>query len=254
MDELRAQLYAPLRMEERLFYLEHVVLPCIRAQSDKSFRMVMLMGDQLPEPWRGRVLSLIADIPEIVPAFEPEGQRHSEVCRKVMRANRSRRAAAVAEFRLDDDDAMALDFVAQTRIAYRQHRRLLQTHGAFCVDFTKGFALITTPEGIRIRPVFQHLVGIAQALIYPPKHFKSILDYPHKRLWMSMPNVTMPSPAKWVRGVHQTNDSGIAAGVDKLPSWTCEPAEIPALFASEFAIDLDALDTAWTELNARRAA
>ncbi|MEL7301997.1 MAG: glycosyltransferase [Pseudomonadota bacterium] len=254
LDALRAQLYAPERMEERLFFLEHVTLPCLRAQTDKNFRILLLMGDTLPEPWRIRVRALTADIPQIVPLFEPEGQKHAHVCRKVMRAHRVGSAAAVAEFRLDDDDAMAIDFVATTRRVFRQNRHMLGRNRAFCLDFSKGFALTAGQGGVEVRPVFQQHVGIAQALLYAPRHRRSILDYPHRRLWMAMPNITMPDPVKWVRGIHRTNDSGIAAGVDKLPTWPCEPDEIPMLLESEFAINWDALRAAWARIEARRAA
>ena len=254
MDELRARLYAPLRMEERLFYLEHVVLPCIREQTDPNFKMVLLLGENLPDPWRGQVLDLVSGISQIVPVFEEEGQKHAALCRKVMRAHRNMRAAAVAEFRLDDDDAMARDFVAETRKAYRQHRALLAAHGAFCLDHTKGFAMVTRGTEVSVRPVFAHLWGISQALFYPPEHRKSLLDYPHKWLWTSMPNITVPGAPKWVRGVHQTNDSGIADGVDKLRGWDCPEEQVPMLLATEFAIDLTGVREGWAKLKSRHAA
>ncbi|MEL6916048.1 MAG: glycosyltransferase [Pseudomonadota bacterium] len=254
LEERRAQLYAPARMEERLFFLEHVTLPCLRAQTDRNFRLLMLMGERLPERWRVRVLALTRDIPQVVPLFEPEGQRHAEVCRRVMKAHRYGRAAAVAEFRLDDDDAMALDFVAATRRAFRQNRALLTKSRAFCLDYSKGFALLTGPGGVEVRPIFAQHVGIAQALIYGPRHRKSLLDYPHRRLWTAMPTLTLPDPVKWVRGIHRTNDSGIAESVRKLPTWPCEADAIPLLLASEFAIDWVALRDGWARLEAGRAA
>ncbi|MEO1797169.1 MAG: glycosyltransferase [Pseudomonadota bacterium] len=254
LEALRATLYSPARMEERLFFLEHVVLPCIRAQSDRNFRIVMLMGDQLPDPWRTRVMALIEPVAEIIPVFEPEGQRHAAVCRAVMKAHRNPRAAAVAEFRLDDDDAMGLDFVEVTRRAYRQHREILRHHRAFCLDYTKGLAMIAGPGGVEVRPVFSQLVGIAQALIYGPRHRKSVLDYPHRRLWTSMPNLTYPDPVKWVRGIHRTNDSGIAELVSNLPTWPLEEERIPLVLAMEFGIDLQGLTEAWVRLQKDGAA
>lgn len=253
LDARRRQLYHPARMEERLFFLEHVTLPCLRQQTDPNFRIVMLLGDQLPDPWRARVLGLIDDIPQITPRFEREGKKHAYVCRQTLRLHRMARAAAVAEFRLDDDDAMALDFVAETRRIFRQHRRLLADHPAFCIDYTKGFALIAEGEELRVRPVFAHLVGIAQALIYPPDHPRSVLDYPHRRIWTTLPTISLPEPAKWLRGVHRTNDSGIANTVDALPTWRCAPERFSARLRSHFAVDLDAARQAWAELQRHTA-
>ena len=53
LDEIRAAVYAPERLDTRLFLLEHVVLPSLKAQTDPDFRIVMLLGENLPEPWRG---------------------------------------------------------------------------------------------------------------------------------------------------------------------------------------------------------
>lgn len=90
-------------------------LPALRAQSDRDFTLHLLMGDHLPKDVRTRVLAMIADVPQIRPHFEPDGQPHADACRKIMLAGREKEARAVTEFRLDDDDAVATDFVELTR-------------------------------------------------------------------------------------------------------------------------------------------
>ncbi|MEM9855301.1 MAG: glycosyltransferase [Pseudomonadota bacterium] len=253
LADLRAELYAPARLEERLFYLEHLTLPCLAAQTDKNFRVVMLMGEELPEPWRGRVLEAIAAVPNVTPVFEQEGQQHRDTCRKVMRAHRNLNAAAVAEFRLDDDDAIAVDFVETTRRSFRRHRRLMEERGKFALDHTRGLAMVLEKDAASLHPVFAHLWVAGLALVYPPQHRKSILDYPHKRLWMAMPNLTSPSQIGFVRGVHGSNDSAIGQGVSKLPAWPLEGIDEQEMMQDRFGIDWARLREAWAQRHGIKA-
>lgn len=254
LEARRAELYADARLEERMFYLEHVILPCLAAQTDQNFRVVMLLGDRLPLKWRARVLEAVSKVRQVKPVFEAEGEQHRLVCRLAMMSHRNPEAGAVAEFRLDDDDAICVDFVEQVRRVYRQNRQLMNRQGKFCVDFVKGFGMTTGAEGVTLTPVQAPLWVASLALIYPPDHGRSLIDYPHKSLWTAMPVISIPRQIAWIRGVHSSNDSAIGERIDRLPNWKFDQAEAETILKERFGLDWPALQTAWRTLGSRSAA
>ncbi|MCH2078654.1 MAG: putative rhamnosyl transferase [Rhodobacteraceae bacterium] len=254
LEELRAELYDDARLEERLFYLEHVILPCLAAQSDAKFKVVMLMGENLPDPWKERVLNAISTVPQVVPVFEHEGQKHRLVCRAAMMEHRNPRANAVAEFRLDDDDAICRDFVELVRRTYRRHKTIADGKGRFAIDFTQGLILDTRTDAAQLHPVLAQFWVPALALIYPPDHIRSLIDYPHKAVWKAMPSLELPGHVAFIRGVHGGNDSSIGETHFAPHSWDFDPAGAEKVLLDRFGLDWPVLVKAWADVKSKAAA
>jgi len=251
LEEIRAELYAPERLDTRLFFFERLVLPSLRAQTDPDFTLVLMMGDRLPEPWRGRLLELIADMPQIKPVFLAEGQNHMEACRDVMLAERDQGADLVVEFRLDDDDAVAASFIERLRGLYRQLRPIYKDAGRCAVDFCRGFLFRCESDGsIGFEPVEARLWTPALALYLPPDHKRSLLNYPHMRTWRQMPVLSLNTAPMFIRGGHDGNDSEI--GRRKVDHFRFRMEKLPDFARAEFGIDLEAFERDWAALMARR--
>ena len=247
LEALQSELYAAGRMAVRLFFLEHLVLPSLRAQSDPDFTLVLMMGETLPEPWRSRVLELVQDVPQVKPVFLPEGQNHMAACTALMRAHRDENADVVVEFRLDDDDAVASDFVAQLRGLYRQLRPIYKANKRVAVDFCRGFLFRCEDDGgVNYLPVEARLWTPALALYLPPDHPRSLLNYPHMRTWRSMPVLSLNKKPMFVRGAHGGNDSAIKER--KVDSFRYKLETLPSVIASDFGVDLEAFEAAWSEV------
>lgn len=241
-------MYAPERLDLRVFYLEHVVLPGLRAQTDPDFRVIMLMGAGLPEPWRGRVLALIADVPQVEARFAPEGQPHQAICHEVFQtARRAGKRPVTAEFRIDDDDAVAVDFVARAREAFAQLEGLYEDAGKLVVDFSRGFVLYTWPEGVSVKAVSARYWGCGLMMFFPTKGKESIPNFHHARMWKRLPVLSLPRRPMFVRGAHGQNDSGINKAAHNAVDMPFAPEKIPAAFADRFAIDLAALEAGWRD-------
>ena len=247
LEALQSELYAAGRMAVRLFFLEHLVLPSLRAQSDPDFTLVLMMGETLPEPWRSRVLELVQEVPQVKPVFLPEGQNHMAACTALMRAHRDENADVVVEFRLDDDDAVASDFVAQLRGLYRQLRPIYKANKRVAVDFCRGFLFRCEDDGgVNYLPVEARLWTPALALYLPPDHPRSLLNYPHMRTWRSMPVLSLNKKPMFVRGAHGGNDSAIKER--KVDSFRYKLETLPSVMASDFGVDLEAFEAAWSEV------
>lgn len=246
LEARKAALYAPGRLDLRLMWFRHILLPAIRAQTDPEFTLLLLLGEDLPEPWRGLLLEAVGDVRQIVPVFRPP-LHHRAVCREVLMEARDARADWVAEFRLDDDDAVAVDFVERARRDFAAHvRGLAEEHGSALLDYQRGVVLEAGAEGIALHPLVARCWAAGLCLIYPPSEESSLMDYPHHRVWWRMPCVSRPEAAMFVRGVHRTNDSPI--NLREGVTLKMGPAAVRRVLATRFAIDLPAFRTAWDAL------
>ncbi|MBU2981813.1 putative rhamnosyl transferase [Lentibacter algarum] len=249
LEALRAELYNARRLEGRLFFMEHLVLPSIRAQSDVDFKLVLMIGDELPDPWRSKLLRLIKDIPQVKPVFLPEGQNHMEACRNLMISERDQSADVVAEFRLDDDDAVASDFVARLRDLFGALRPIYKEHKRVAVDFCRGFLMRCENSGeINYEPVEARLWTPALALYVPPSHKRSLINYPHMRTWRAMPVLSHNKKPMFVRGAHEGNDSEIKRR--NVETFRFNLENLPDVMQEDFGVDLQGFETAWRALHA----
>lgn len=63
-------------MEERLRLFQTVAQPCLAAQTDRRWEMIIVIGDSLPRPYSDRLHDLVAGIPQIrIQVHAPRPQR-----------------------------------------------------------------------------------------------------------------------------------------------------------------------------------
>ncbi|NVO26459.1 hypothetical protein HJ526_03420 [Donghicola sp. C2-DW-16] len=249
---LRAYLYAEDRMEGRFYFFEELVVPTIRAQTDKDFRVVVLAGDQMPTHYRQRLEAAVAGCPQFDLRFEPEGQNHADLCRRLMVDARDQSADWVAEFRLDDDDAVALDFVATIRAMAPAVTALAAASPEVraALDFAMGFVLYAKRRELDILPVLARLWTPALVMVNRPDHPKSLLDTRHLRLWQRFPVISSVDHPMFIRGAHDDNDSSVEKR--KLQKFRIDPFDIPAKIEDRFGLDLDRMETRWRLCPARK--
>lgn len=249
LDELRAELYNDTRLSIRHFFFENIVVPSVRSQTDKDFTLILMLGDTFPEPWRSKLLAVIADVPQIKPVFLPEGQGHVNACQEVMLDHRDLSADVVAEFRLDDDDAMSGSFVAELRSLYSQIKPLYKQTKRFCVDYSRGFLFRCFDDGtVGYQPCEARLWALAMALYYPPSHKRSVLNYPHMRTWRAMPVLMLNHKPMYIRGAHENNDSGIRER--NADAYRYDLEKLPDLMQRDFGIDLEVFEANWATASA----
>ncbi|ROU02658.1 glycosyltransferase [Histidinibacterium lentulum] len=242
----KAALFAPERLDLRLMWFRHILLPAIRAQTDPDFTLLLLLGEDLPEPWRGRLLEAVGEVRQIVPVFRPP-MNHRAVCREVLMEARDQDADWVAEFRLDDDDAVAVDFVERARRDFAAHvRGLAEEHGSALLDYQRGLVVEAGPEGLALHPLVARAWAAGLCLIYPPSEPTALMDYPHHRVWWRMPCVSRPEVMMFLRGAHGTNDS-LVNRREGITLKMGQPA-VRRILKSRFAVDLPAFRQALAAL------
>ncbi|SFA89811.1 Putative rhamnosyl transferase [Poseidonocella pacifica] len=245
LDALRAYLYDPARLALRLFFFEHLIMPCLRAQTDDRFTLLLMLGDQLPDPARTRLLELAAQVPQIRPVFVAEGRNHRRMVRRLMVSARDPSVAAVAEFRLDDDDAIAGSFVAQVRSIAALLGPVHARNGRLAVDFCKGLVMRADRPELSFSPALARLWTPALALVLRPDDPGSLLDYPHMRVWKQMPTLSMEHQPMFIRGAHGGNDSALSERSQNLSGYAFDRAGLPDLLRDDFGINHEGLLSSW---------
>lgn len=234
IDERRDFLYDPARLAERFLWFERVLLPSLRAQTDRNFRLVLLCGEDLPRPWRDRLMDLVAGTPQVRPVFRAP-DNHRDLCRRVMAEAVEPGSDVLAEFRLDDDDAVAVNYVARIRSDFLTYATALwSTFGRAFVDQSRGLLLDTT-GAYRIAPLVVPHLTAGLTIYLPPTTLEHVIDFPHHRILTSMPGLNLQDEIMFMRGVHGRNDSG---GGPKPTGDPFMPARAADVAQRRFGIDL----------------
>ena len=116
LEERCAYLYEDERLNKRFATLETVTLPSIRSQTDKDFSFFVFIGSSLPQASKDRIYAAVRDIPQVQIIEREPGPYRTEM-QSIFDEVRNPDAEICAQFRLDDDDAVGVDFVKNLRIA-----------------------------------------------------------------------------------------------------------------------------------------
>lgn len=245
LDDVRARLYAPHRLDYRLFLLEHVTLPTLRAQTDPDFKHLILIGDQLPDPWRSQILELVKDIPQVVVEIHPEGQKHQDLCREIMFKHVDPDCYATAQFRLDDDDSVSTNFVEKTRKMFPKISSFFEQDGQFAVDFSRGFILRFTDDDVTTAPVAMRFWAPGMAIFQRPDSKNALLDFHHLKVWHSTPTLMCPEEPMFIRGAHHDNDSHLPTFGRRTRGFKFDHKNPARYFERRFGFDLPAMNEIW---------
>lgn len=240
VEARRAMLYDPARLAQRFVWFERVALPGLRGQTDGDFTLVVLLGQDFPEPWLGRMRAVVADVPQLRLVFAPPGE-HRAICADALRPLVDPAADRVAQFRLDDDDGIAFGFVQRIRRDLRLMGAMVGRHPALALDYAKGFVLRDQGAGLGVEQVIAQCWTPGLAVVLPPDDGRFVLDFPHHKIWRRMPVFSQIDQAMFLRGAHDHNDStvfgrGALAGA--------ELAAAQALIAARFGVDVAGLESA----------
>lgn len=237
VEDRQAYLWAPERMEARFRTLEHVCLRTLKAQTDGDFGTLIITGDALPEPYRTHLLDLAAGLRGAEVVFQPPmNQRHA--MEQVVNARIDPDGPPVMQFRQDDDDGVGRRFIERTRAVFADVAGLWRRHGRMAIDWNRGMMLGLTPEGPIVEEAARNHLGVAQALILRPNIRRTAVHFPHHRLGLLMPSVTMPDAPMWLRGVDGRNDSRMEGALERLKPAT---AEQRVELEERFGLDMGAI-------------
>ncbi len=236
IEDRMAYLFAKERLEERFRLFETVALPCLRAQTDPDFHLVILIGDAFPKQHEKRLEALINDVPQALIHKEPPRQ-HREVASDVLNQSRLDPSRPCLQFRYDDDDAVAVDFIEKLRQAAEDCAPLLKRHRSVAFDWNGGVAASFGADGIHVGAYQTPYFVAALGMYVRGNCNRTIMNFAHNKVHRHMPTVTHPDKTMFVRGLNAYNDSrqGNVAAIPVAPA----TPEDEAVFRDRFAIDAE---------------
>lgn len=233
VEEREAYLYADARMELRFRHFEALTLPSVAAQSDPDFTFIVLIGENMPAFWLGRLRDICAPVPQIkIVAMRP--MRHRRAMQKAIQKELGANDTESIQWRLDDDDAVGVDFVEATRRIARRTERLRKRWKNMAIEWSRGFSASLTADGIIAEEVHSPFWACGLAVLFRPGDPKTVMNYGHHKLHHEMPMLAQPDPAMYIRSKHDDNDSAA-----KYKTGLLEPLsdEQRALFRNKFNVD-----------------
>ena len=213
--ELEAHLYEPERIETRFRYLETVALPSLAAQTDPDFACAILAGTTLPMRHRKRLRALEEAHPFLKVCFMERMGALAAAKRSFRRALDARadwdgaEATHVTGFRMDDDDAVATDYVARLRDLSDRALASGLADRPFVVAFARGvYWDLHAPE----QPFWDFReaqpLGLACSMTTTADLPTCVYRYNHRRLPCHVATLMEPEGLAFLRTLHGHNDSG----------------------------------------------
>lgn len=255
IEDRRAFLYAPDRMEHRLSLFEHFCLPGLRAQTDPDFDLVVLVGTCLPDPYLARLQKLLSGFPQArLIARDPAP--HRQICQSVLNAARRHINQPCLQVRHDDDDALAVDFVARLRKAVAECEPLVLGNKLVGFDWNRGYTLCASDlHPFEITETVTPYLGVAQAMAVQGGVRQSQMNFAHSRINRFMPTLTFTDPPMFLRAHHAYNDSRQKRGVNQ-PDFHAPTVDNIEMLNRRFALTADAVELAFSHAasNVPRAA
>lgn len=231
-------LYDPARLDARFRLFEGLTLPSLRAQTDGDFRACVIIGRDMPRAWHDRLADALRSLPGAMIVALPPLTQAEAVTRALHRAVGTD-ATHRTGFRLDDDDALALDVVARLRrttaaLASAQDHPL-----PFVTGFNRGLFVTLGDGPPRVAEVIERLpLGIGLAMTTPVDHSDHVFRRNHRMMPQFFSIHTDADRIAFLRTVHPGNDSAA------LPSGQHTPladAEAETRLTAHFPFGLDRL-------------
>jgi len=232
-DEKRAMLYAPARMAQRFAYFETFCLHTLKRQTDPNFTIGVLVGEDMPRQYRQHLESLLKDLPQarvIVKPCMPYQELVAQALDEVFDQNTPFRLS----FRLDDDDAVALDYIAELRARLPHIFSLSGGVDPIGIAFLHGLTLI---KGQIVPTINARPLGLGLSVLAPAARKVHVFSYAHEKLHQNMPVLMDPYPVMSLRSFHDSNDSRVVLPAGRRPEMNM--AEIAAILARRFALDIN---------------
>ncbi|PZO62763.1 MAG: hypothetical protein DI498_14640 [Paracoccus denitrificans] len=208
IEAQRAFVYDPERLARRWYWFENVTLPALLRQSDPDFTLVILTGDDLPQPYLSQLRDLADFMPQVRLELRPPGGRHLAVCADAVLPHISSDADVVGHFRQDDDDAVAVDYIERGKADFSLLKPVWQrAKGQAYIDYGRGLLLQAHADGVDVsgHVLYHNVSGLTAYL--RPKARKTIMSFSHFRIAMHMPGLMMNEAAMYVRLLNYDNDS-----------------------------------------------
>ena len=204
-EEARAFLFDPERLSRRLALWEAMCLPSLAGQTDRDFTLLVLIGQRLPGEVRERLAENLSQLADgRIVAMGPKA--HYNALKAAFAEVEDRGESHRITFRLDDDDALALDYVAHLRRAARRVLRVSGWDRPVVLGFNRGL-YVDLNEGRMFDAAERTPLSVGTAMAAPADHPDNVYARNHRLLPEFYDTWQEATTPMWIRSIHGDNDS-----------------------------------------------
>lgn len=238
LEKTAAHIFSPERMELRFHIFESLCLPSLTRQTDSDFDMVVLTAESMPDPYLNRLETLLAPFPNI--HLRKVGtDNHYRLIQDGYASIPTDGFSHRILFRLDDDDALDIDFVARTR---RLAAGLMQLQGPdtpFIIAYNRGFYVRGTKDGNEVFDACERApLSTGTTLVALVGHGPNPYRFVHRKLAQHYNTFSDISVPAFIRTIHGDNKSKpTQMGI----THKMKDAEIDRQLNDHFGVSLDML-------------
>lgn len=207
LEDTAAHIFSPERMELRFRIFEKLCLPSLTRQSDPDFDMVVLTAESMPARYLSRLLDLVEPLPNI--HCLPVGtENHYKLLQRGYNSVPKDGCSHRILFRLDDDDAVDLNFIKRTKRLANGLMRVQGPKTPFVIAYNRGFYVRNTGDGTEIFDACERApLSTGTALVAPVGHPGNPYRFNHRKLAQHYNTYSDISVPAFIRTIHGDNKS-----------------------------------------------
>lgn len=239
VEAMKAFLFDPARLERRFRLFEGICLPALAGQSDQNFTCIFLVAQDLPKEWRKRLDALLAPLPFVQVVEKPPMNHYLGIAQafdEVPSAGFTHRTT----FRLDDDDAVDLGYIARVRKLAQKLHKIPPKDEPLGLAFNKGLYLsYGEGETEYYKATERTPLSVGAAIVAPVGFGKNIYAYNHRALAQYHDTWADQSEFTYLRTLHRDNKSNphFSGSRDLL-----DDARAGQLLRQKFGLEIGALN------------
>ena len=208
LDDIAAHIYSPERMALRFHLFENLCLPSLAHQTDNGFDCIVLTGERMPDPFKERLSALLAPYPHI--RMRTVGtENHYALLKDGYNSIDLGDASHKALFRLDDDDAVDLNFIARTRTRAQGLLSLQDPKTPTIIAYNRGFYVrrVDGEENEVFDATERAPLSTGTTLLAPVDYHRNPYRYNHRALAQHYTTYSDISVPAFIRTIHGDNKS-----------------------------------------------
>lgn len=194
------RLFDPLRMETRFHFFEKICLPSIKAQSDQDFTILVMASQTMPDEYKSRLEAAVIDIPQIRVCYS-DVPNILHAFRPVVKEVTAGLTDNSIHFRMDDDDAIGADLVANLRQMARH------AEPGTLLSLPRGFHLFLHKGRPYLLPKVEGFIAIGFAFVNAAGNIRNPYASAHQKAFHRVPSMMEPRPHSYIHVAHASADT-----------------------------------------------
>jgi hypothetical protein len=200
LEDAHEKLWNERRMETRFHLFEKLTLPSLESQTDQDFEFFILTSSDMPDRYHQRLKDSTQHLPQVKILQTEKTNPHGLLKQTIREVNQDGTEPSI-QFRLDDDDAVAADYIS----------RLRKTAAALpygsVISFGSGIASYVHEDEVNFFSYYKLLNAVGLATLNGPTDFNNPFRMQHRQVHRHRPAFIDPTFCAFIYSLHTVNNT-----------------------------------------------